>query len=136
MIDRKIPLNIVYYNDKDTILTTGGEQTFAKGLRLIFHNVEYMTPKNLDLEYILTKQIPVICTNEMVSDIPEDIPVIGFQHGVGAIKHSVTRSSGHKRLKKSQEKSSKRRNTIWIACADWIASKFEELYGTVDYQVN
>ena len=37
-----------------------------------------MTPKNLDLEYILRERIPVICTNEMVSDIPENIPVIGF----------------------------------------------------------
>ena len=125
----KIPLSVIYYNDKDPLTTTGGVQTFAKGLRLIFHNVEYMIPKNLDLKYILRKQIPVICTNEMVSDIPDDIPVVGFQHGVGAIKYSVTRSSGHKKLKKSQEKSSKRPNTIWIACADWIASKFEELYG-------
>ena len=51
----KIPLSVIYYNDKDPLTTTGGVQTFAKGLRLIFHNVEYMIPKNLDLKYILRK---------------------------------------------------------------------------------
>mgnify|MGYP001199214424 FL=1 len=129
MKDKKIPIKVIYYNDKNPLTTTGGVQTFAKGLRSIFDSVEYMTPKNLDLQYILREKIPVICTNEMVSDIPDYIPVIGFQHGVGAIKYSATKSSGHKRLKKSQMEASKRPNTIWIACADWIASKFKELYG-------
>jgi len=125
----KIPLKVIHYNDEDPLTTTGGVQSFAKGLRLIFHSVEFMTPKNLDFSFISNRQIPVICDNQRVSDIPNDIPVIGFQHGVGAVKHGVTRSSGHRRLKKAQKIASKRPNTIWIACADWIASKFEKLYG-------
>ncbi|MAL65488.1 MAG: hypothetical protein CMF94_05240 [Candidatus Marinimicrobia bacterium] len=129
MKNKKIPIRIIYYNDKNPLTTTGGVQTFARGLKSIFDRVEYMTPKNLDLEYILRERIPVICTNEMVSDIPENIPVIGFQHGVGAIKYLATKSSGHRKLKKAQMKASKRENIIWIACADWIASTFKELYG-------
>jgi glycosyltransferase involved in cell wall biosynthesis len=128
-ISKKIPINVIYYNDKDPLKTTGGVQTFAKSLRQTFLKVQYMTPKNLDLDYILDKQVPVICTNEMVSDIPDQIPVIGFQHGVGAVKYSVTRTSGHNRLRHAQKKASKRPNVIWIACAEWIASKFEEIYG-------
>ena len=125
----KIPVSIIHYNKEDPLTTTGGVQSFAKGLTQIFKSVKYMTPNNLDVKYILNNQVPVICDNQMVSDIPNDIPVIGFQHGVGAVKYEVTRSSGHRRLKRAQEKASKRPNTIWVACADWIASKFEKIYG-------
>ena len=125
----KIPVSIIHYNKEDPLATTGGVQSFAKGLTQIFKSVKYMTPNNLDVKYILNNQVPVICDNQMVSDIPNDIPVIGFQHGVGAVKYEVTRSSGHRILKRAQEKASKRPNTIWVACADWIASKFENIYG-------
>lgn len=125
----KIPVKIIHYSKDDPLTTTGGVQSFAKGLNQIFQDVEFMTPKNLNVKYILTNQIPVICDNQMVSDIPEKIPVIGFQHGVGAVKYSVTGSSGHRKLRRAQKKASKRPNTIWVSCADWIAKKFEELYG-------
>ena len=125
----KIPLKVIHYSKDDPLTTTGGVQSFAKGLNQIFKNVQYMTPKNLSVKYILANQIPVICDNQMVSDIPKNIPVIGFQHGVGAVKYSVTGLSGHRKLRRAQEKASKRPNTIWVSCADWIAAKFEQLYG-------
>ena len=126
---KRIPLNIIHYNKEDPNTTTGGVQSFAKGLRLIFNNVEFMTPKNRDMKYIWNNQIPVICDNQLVADFPKKFPVIGFQHGVGAVKYGVTHSSGHRRLKHAQKKASKRYNTLWIACADWIATTFEKLYG-------
>jgi len=42
MKNKKIPIRIIYYNDKNPLTTTGGVQTFARGLKSIFDRVEYM----------------------------------------------------------------------------------------------
>ena len=132
---KKIPLTIVHYNNEDPATTTGGVQSFAKGLKLIFNNVEFMTPQNRDLKYIWNNQIPVVCDNQLVVDFPGKFPVIGFQHGVGAVKYSVTHSKGHRRLKRAQKRAAKRHNTLWVACAEWIATTFEQLYGNHTEQI-
>jgi nucleoside 2-deoxyribosyltransferase len=59
----------------------------------------------------------------------EDLPVVGFQHGVAAVKRTHTRTWKDWRLARRQARAARRRNTIWVACAQWIARTFGELHG-------
>ncbi len=126
----KLPYHIVHYSRYDPETTTGGVETFARNLRLVFDEVTFMTPERRDFGWVQREKIPVVCDNQRVLDWPEDIPVIGFQHGVGAVKFSATRKFNHWRLQRAQRRAARRRNTLWVACAQWIAETFERLYGS------
>ncbi|MEE9167974.1 MAG: hypothetical protein V3U24_11020 [Candidatus Neomarinimicrobiota bacterium] len=104
-------------------------QAFSRNLKLIFENVRVMTPRNRDLDYPVKHHIPIIFDNQFVLDWPERYQVIGFQHGVGAVKFKVTRSRAHRRLARAQKRAAKRQNTLWVACAEWIARTFGRLCG-------
>jgi len=104
-------------------------QTFARNLTLIFDNVQFMTPGDHDFDYAVKHYIPVICDNQRVVDWPKRHPVIGFQHGVAAVKFSVTHSRVHRRLARAQRRAAQRHNTLWVANAEWVAAAFERLYG-------
>ncbi|MEM9998402.1 MAG: glycosyltransferase [Bacteroidota bacterium] len=126
---RRLPHHVVHYSEEDPATTTGGVQTFARSLALLFEEVSFMTPATRDEEIVRAGRLPVICDNHFVADWSADIPVIGFQHGVGAVKFEATRSLSHWRLQRRQRRAAKRPGTLWVACAQWIAATFERLYG-------
>jgi glycosyltransferase involved in cell wall biosynthesis len=123
----RLPFEIIHYSEEDPATMTGGVQTFARSLELIFERVSYMTPATLDTAR--ASEAVVICDNHYVRDWPAAIPVIGFQHGVGAEKFAATRSFSHWRLGQKQRRAARRPYTLWVACAQWIAEAFGRLYG-------
>lgn len=125
----KLPFHVIHYSEEDPATTTGGVQTFARTLRLIFEDVTFMTPALQDVDRVRREGLPVICDNQYVLDWPEDLPVIGFQHGVGAVKFKATWSLSHWWLSQRQRRAAGRRNTLWVACAQWIAATFEQRHG-------
>lgn len=125
----KLPYHIVHYSQDDPRTTTGGVQTFARSLELTFEEVSYMTPRQRDVERVRSGRLPVVCDNQTVLDWPTEVPVIGFQHGVGAVKFAATRSLSHLRLARRQRRAARRPNTLWVACAQWIAETFDRLHG-------
>ncbi len=131
----KLRFTVVHYGGKDPRSTTGGVETFARNLALLFEGVEFMTPRNRDFDRVRRKRIPVICDNQRVRDWPKDIPVIGFQHGFAAEKARVTKSPGHIVMATEQWLASRRPNTLWVACAEWIAKAFARSYGTQTEEV-
>jgi hypothetical protein len=104
-------------------------ETFARNLQKIFAEVRFLTPDRRALQSALRSRLPVICDNQRVLDWPLDHPVIGFQHGVGAVKYEATRSWSHWWLARRQQRAARRPNTLWVACAEWVASSFYQLYG-------
>ncbi|MDH3200869.1 MAG: glycosyltransferase [Myxococcales bacterium] len=126
----KLPFTVVHYGGKDPRSTTGGVETFARNLALSFRQVEFMTPRNRDFDRVRRERIPVICDNQRVRDWPKDIPVIGFQHGFAKEKAWVTKSPGHVVMATEQWLASRRPNTLWVACAEWIAKAFSRSFGT------
>ncbi|HEY3498486.1 MAG TPA: hypothetical protein VGK73_27535 [Polyangiaceae bacterium] len=119
----------------------GGVETFARNLELIFRKVHYMTPATLDLELIRAERLPVICDNQWVTDLPESIPAIGFQHGVAFKKLLALRERGTLDLARRQARAARRKNTLWVACARWVGETFGRLHGNgaahiVHYPVN
>ncbi len=131
----KLRFTVVHYGGKDPRSTTGGVETFARNLALLFEGVEFMTPRNRDFDRVRRKRIPVICDNQRVRDWPKDIPVIGFQHGFAAEKARVTKSPGHIVMATEQWLASRRPNTLWVACAEWIAKAFARSFGTQTEEV-
>ena len=125
----KLRFTVVHYGDKDPRSTTGGVETFARNLALSFEHVEFMTPRNRDFDRVRRERIPVICDNQRVRDWPRDIPVIGFQHGFAMEKAWVTKSPGHVVMATQQWLASRRPNTLWVACAEWIANAFARSFG-------
>ena len=125
-----LPYHVVHYSKEDPRTTTGGVQTFARSLELTFERVSYMTPQDRDEARVRAEGLPVICDNQTALDWPAAIPVIGFQHGVGAVKFSVTHSFNHWRLRRRQARAARRPNVLWVACAQWIAETFERLHGS------
>jgi glycosyltransferase involved in cell wall biosynthesis len=121
---------VVHYGGNDPRSTTGGVETFARDLVLSFQRVEFMTPRDRDFDRVRRERIPVICDNQRVRDWPKDIPVIGFQHGFATEKARVTKSPGHLVMAAEQWLASRRPNTLWVACAEWIAKAFSESFGT------
>ena len=89
---QKLPLKVAHYGRFDPRVRTGGVETFARNLQIVFEEVEFLTPENQELERMIAEKVPVICDNQMVSDWPESFPVIGFQHGVAAVKSSLTKT--------------------------------------------
>jgi len=129
MVNR-LPLTVIHYSQNDPRGATGGVERFARTLELLFARVEYLTPhdRRSRLEAI-ARRVPIICDNQRVLDWPEGHPVIGFQHGVGAVKFQATRAPSHWLLARAQRRAARRGNTLWVACAQWVAATSERLYG-------
>ncbi len=125
----RLPLTIVHYGANDPETHRGGVESFARNLRLVFEQVELWHPRVLDVERVRREQLLVVCDNHWVLDFPDDIVVVGFQHGVAEVKRTHTRTWKDRGLARRQAKAAKRRNTVWVACAQWIARTFGELHG-------
>jgi glycosyltransferase involved in cell wall biosynthesis len=126
----KLPLKVAHYGKNDPDTNRGGVESFARNHRRIFEDVLLMHPGNLDVDRVRSERRMVICDNQRVLDWPEDIPVVGFQHGVAAVKAKATGNGTDRRLARAQSKAAKRPNTLWVACAEWIADEFERRHGT------
>lgn len=127
----RLPTTVIHYSRHDPRYVTGGVERFARTLELIFERVEYLTPGDRrDRRAALDRRVPIICDNQRVLDWPEDHPVIGFQHGVGAVKFQATRSFSHWLLARAQARAARRTRTLWVACAQWVAAAFKRLHGT------
>ncbi|MEM9462790.1 MAG: hypothetical protein AAGF11_52100 [Myxococcota bacterium] len=124
-----LPIAVAHYGRHDPTTHVGGVETFARNLRLLFEEVVLLHPKAPDLEGWARRGVPIICDNQTVTDWPDEVPLIGFQHGVAAVKAQHTRSWTDRRLAKGQAKAAQRARTVWVACAQWIARTFEQLHG-------
>jgi glycosyltransferase involved in cell wall biosynthesis len=125
----KLPHKIIHYSEYNPDVVVGGVETFALRLRLVFDEVSMMTPETLDIDRVRRDKTPVICDNQFVRDWPESIPVIGFQHGVGAVKYEATGSFSHWKLKHRQRKAARRSNTLWVSNSQWVSETFNQLHG-------
>ncbi|HTL05483.1 MAG TPA: hypothetical protein VL241_07015 [Gemmatimonadales bacterium] len=130
-----LPLSVIHYSGEDPRHTVGGVQRFARNLERIFREVRYLTPESPERDAVLAGRLPVICDNHFVLDWPVERPVIGFQHGVAAVKYQATRSPGHWLLARRQRLAAARPNTLWVACAEWVSERFARLYGNGAAQV-
>ena len=126
---KKLPMKVAHYGRFDPRVRTGGVETFARNLQIVFEDVEFLTPDSGAIDRVIRERLPVICDNQMVSDWPETFPVIGFQHGVAKVKSSLTKSWTDRKLAKAQAAAASRPNTYWVACARWIGQTFEKLHG-------
>lgn len=127
----RLPLTVIHYSRHDPRYATGGVERFARTLELFFEQVEFLTPASVrERRRALQRQLPIICDNQRVLDWPADHPVIGFQHGVGAVKFAATRSLAHWRLARAQRRAARRARTLWVACAQWVAASFARMHGT------
>ncbi|HWB74396.1 MAG TPA: hypothetical protein VG755_05565 [Nannocystaceae bacterium] len=125
----RLPLTIVHYGANDPETHRGGVESFARNLRLVFDEVLLWHPAVRDVERVRREQLLVVCDNHWVLDWPDDLRVVGFQHGVAEVKRTHTRTWKDRRLAARQAKAAKRKNTIWVACAQWIARTFGQLHG-------
>lgn len=125
----RIPRSVVHYSRLDPATTQGGVESFARNLRLIFAQVDFMTPATRDEARVRRERLPVICDNQMVLDWPDDIPLIGFRHGVAWRKVGVTRSLHDLGLAVRQLRAARRRKVAWVSCARWIDLAFSRLVG-------
>lgn len=126
----RIPETIVHYGRFDPRRHTGGVETFAKNLGLVFADVLFMTPESRDDELVRRERMMVVCDNHWVLDWPEDIPVVGFQHGVAAVKTLAIPGRDNAELAWRQRRASRRRNTLWVAGARWVSRTFGWLHGS------
>jgi hypothetical protein len=124
----KVQASVVHYAKHDPDRHHGGVEAFARNLRLIFEHVEFMFEGSIDVTRVRDERLMVVCDNQWVADWPADIPVVGVQHGVAAIKYGQTRSRNDRELATLQAKAAARPNTIWVACAEWISKAFGELH--------
>lgn len=131
----KVAARVVHYGANDPQTYRGGVESFARNLRLIFDEVSFMWEGHLDVERVRREKLLVICDNHWATDWPQDIPVVGFQHGVAAVKSSTTGNRTGRKMAKRQAKAAKRDNTVWVACAQWIASTFAALHGNGAHHV-
>jgi hypothetical protein len=131
----KVPIAVVHYGKNDPETHRGGVEAFARNLGLVFEDVAFMHPGTLDVERVRAEGRMVVCDNQWVVDWPDDLPVVGFQHGVAAVKAKATGNRSDRKLAKDQARAAKRRNTIWVACAQWIAKTFGELHGNASHFV-
>jgi hypothetical protein len=120
---------IVHYALNDPREVRGGVETFARTLTRFFREVIYMTPRTRDERLVRERRLPVVCDNQWVLDWPNDIPVIGFQHGVAREKFKAIPSRETLDLARRQAKAARRPNTVWGAGARWISEEFANLYG-------
>jgi hypothetical protein len=124
-----LPLSVIHYGRDDPRTTIGGVQRFAINLERIFAEVRYLTPRSREREEALRARLPIICDNHLVRDWPAQHPVIGFQHGVAAVKYQATGSLSHWRLARAQRRAAARPNTLWVACAEWVSQAFGRIQG-------
>jgi hypothetical protein len=124
-----LAIAVAHYGRNDPATRVGGVETFARNLGLVFEEVALLHPRSPDLRAWASRGIPIVCDNQRVLDWPAAVPVIGFQHGVAAVKAVHTRSFTDRRLAWGQARAARRGNTIWVACAQWIARTFAELHG-------
>lgn len=129
MSTSKLPFVAINLCKGDPRTTTGGVQTFARNLALSFASVDFMTPDTLDVDRIRRERIPLICDNQTVLCVPDDVPVIGWQHGVGLEKLLATREPWRIALAVQQYRAAKRKNTLWCAGARWIGEYFGKISG-------
>ncbi len=132
----KIPTTIVVHGKTDPRMRVGGVETFARTLEGVFEEVRYSTSRSRYAAGAPVagggadhRTLPIICDNATVLDWPSAHPVIGFQHGVAAVKYRATRNPGHWLLARRQRRAAARPNTMWVACATWIGESFGRLYG-------
>lgn len=130
MPTEKLPHHVISYIHNDPTVTSGGVETFARNLEHIFERVEHVTRRNRDVDYVERYHLPVICDNQLVTDWPESVPLIGFQHGVAAVKVRRTKKPGHWLMARGQRRAARRPNTVWAANAEWVAATSRELYGS------
>jgi hypothetical protein len=126
---------IVHFALNDPREARGGVETFARTLGRFFREVLYMTPKTLDLARVQRERLPMVCDNQWVLEVPPDIPVIGFQHGVAREKFKAMPSRDTLDLARRQARAARRPNTLWLAGARWISETFGALYGSRAEQV-
>lgn len=124
-----LSLSVIHYSREDPRTSIGGVQGFARTLERLFAEVRFLTPRSRNRRAAITSRVPIICDNQLVLDWPPEHPVIGFQHGVAAVKYQATGSLGHWRLARAQRRAAARPNTLWVACARWIAEAFGALHG-------
>jgi glycosyltransferase involved in cell wall biosynthesis len=124
----RIDRRVVHYGLNDPRTTAGGVETFARNLGLVFEDVRFMTPDTLDVALVKRERLPVICDNHHVLDWPDDVPLIGFRHGMAARKMFSIPRDGNVRMAWRQRKAAGRGRTLWVACARWIASAFHKLH--------
>ena len=130
-----LPLAVIHYSGNDPRTTVGGVQRFGRNLEAIFAEVRHLTPRSRQLGEARRAGLPIICDNQYVLDWPAGAPVIGFQHGVAAVKFQATRSLSHWRLARAQRRAAARPNTLWVACAEWVGRAFGRLYGNAARRV-
>ena len=128
-MDGKLPYIVIHYGRHDPRDRGGGVEAFARRLQTVFDEVRFMTPSSRDIAEVVENRLPVICDNHLVLDWPDGYPVMGFQHGVAAVKVKATGSRTDRKLARLQAKAAKRPDTLWVACAEWISTTFGELYG-------
>ncbi len=126
----KVSAKVVHYSKNDPETHRGGVEAFARNLRLIFDHVEFMYEGSMDPDRVRAENLMVVCDNHWVTDWPTDIPVVGFQHGVAAVKYEQTGNWSDRKLAKRQAAAAARPNTIWVACAQWISKTFDQLHET------
>lgn len=124
-----LPIAIAHYGRNDPDARVGGVETFARNLRLVFEDVALLHPRSPELRAWARRGLPIVCDNQLVLDWPAEVPVIGFQHGVAAVKVTHTHSLTDWRLARRQAKAARRGHTVWVACAQWISHTFGRLHG-------
>jgi len=138
---QKLPVSVIHYGRFDPRKKVGGVETFARNLDLVFRSIDYMTPDSLDIERVQREQLMVICDNQYVTDWPDMIPVVGYQHGVAAVKSQITRKRSDRIRARRQAAAAVRPNTMWVANSRWVSEKFSRLHGNgaahvIYYQVD
>ena len=124
-----IDRSVVHFGKHDPRARAGGVEAFARNLGLVFREVLFMTPESADFARVRRERLPLICDNHHLRHVPRDVPAIGFQHGVAFDKARVTRNLGDVRMALGQRMVARRPNTVWVACAEWIARRFAALQG-------
>ena len=125
----KLPLQVIHYGKRDPHTHMGGVETFARNLSQVFEDVEFMTPATLDATRVMRERRVVICDNHTAPDWPDEVPLIGFQHGVAAVKCRHTLRVGDISMAWRQGRAACRQRTVWVACAQWISDTFAQRHG-------
>lgn len=125
----RIPVPVLHFGKNDPETYRGGVETFARNLRGVFERVEFASRDDFDPHRVRRERPMVICDNQWAASVPPDIPVIGFQHGVAAVKWRRTWARRDAWTAFRQARAARRPKTIWVACARWISRTFAERHG-------
>lgn len=105
----------------------GGVETFGRTLSEIFEGVTFTATGSPEIPRLVGERALVVCDNQTVLDWPVGYPVIGFQHGFALEKARLTHTFTDARLAFAQLRAARRANTVWVACARWIAAAFRRV---------